>query len=210
MLKNWGVNEKMSYGEIPMLSLPGDAAVGLRVRVEHIRGRRDRSSRTPGVTFVRARLLVVARVDHHAVVVLRQAGHEVLRLARRAAHAEVALVRGLATAEQLVLIVAIALIARRPAIGPADILRPPRIGGRLGREGAHVEGVRVVNVPSFSERSHLALPAVPFLVVMTTTPEPRAGAVDRRRRGALQHLNRLDVVRVDVGDAIRAVVLRVW
>ena len=90
-------------------------------------------------------------------------------------------------------------------MGVALYVVVPRFGARRGRELPEVQEVlRERRFRALPVRSHLALPGVPFFVVMKHhAPPPARDPYCAAGRRTLQDLDRLNVLGVDVGDPVR-------
>ena len=159
-------------------------------------------------------LLVVAGAVHDAVVVLREPRHEVLRVVVPAAHIEVRLVRQAAVTEDLLLVVAEAVaggVVREHRGGVHHFLRGARARVRvrlIEREVTRAQRICLRVRPQPLRERKACLPGRSPLRGDDDDAVGRARAVDRGRGRSLQDLDRLDVVGIEVGDAIDAVVLR--
>jgi hypothetical protein len=124
-------------------------------------------------------------------------------------HAHGGLVGELVLAEHLLFMIAEA-VATVEALG--DLFRrhdAVGVGDRFVEgEAARADLVGEVECAHALRDIELRAPGLPRLGGDDDDAVGGLGAVDRRRRGALQHLDALDVVRVEIADAIDAVVLR--
>src|SRR5581483_10080287 len=144
---------------------------------------------------------------------------------RRAAHGpgdtEVRLIRDLGIAEQLALVVLRARIdrldvgvvragRRRADVLRVEVLQVPRLSAFEGGEGAQRQGVLDREVTELAVEVPLRLARLALLRRDDHHPGRGLRAVDRRRGGTLQDFDRLNVLGVDVGDAVDAVVFHAW
>jgi hypothetical protein len=151
------------------------------------------------------RLLLVPGIDGDALVVLDQAGDVVAGLLGAAAHAGRGLVGQRLPAVDLVLDVEAA--TRLEQRGDQRRVAVDRECLRQRVEGPPPQLVRAAEHPEALGEAELRLAGLAFLGGDDHDAVGGLGAVDRRRRAALQDLDPLDVFGVEVRDAVGRVVL---